>query len=129
MRQIFAVMKKEMWHILRDRRTLSFILFIPAFELMLYGWAIKVDVKHIRMAVLNEEIAGLFLKVLDDEFHGYFREAGRRPGSPQLAWADYYLNSLPQDPNNTLFLLARKFFSGKFVYRAGRLAAHEAVFY
>src|SRR5258708_6972885 len=55
MRGIKAVMVKEFVHIMRDKRTLMFLLFIPAFELALYGWAIKVDIKHIRMAVLNED--------------------------------------------------------------------------
>jgi len=48
-------MRKEFVHIWRDKRTLLFILFIPAFELALYGYAIKVDIKHIYTAVLNED--------------------------------------------------------------------------
>src|SRR5947209_6679987 len=55
MRRIRAVVAKEILHIVRDRRTLMFILFIPAFELALYGYAIKVDIKHIQTAVLNED--------------------------------------------------------------------------
>jgi ABC-2 type transport system permease protein len=55
MRRIKAVMIKEFVHILRDKRTLIFVMFIPSLELALYGWAIKVDIKHIRMAVLNED--------------------------------------------------------------------------
>lgn len=73
MRRILAVIQKEMHHILRDKRTLSFLLFIPAFELALYGYAIKVDVKHIQTAVLNED--GHYLsRELVDAFQqsGYF---------------------------------------------------------
>lgn len=55
MRRLLAVVRKEIVHILRDRRTLAFILLIPAFELALYGYAIKVDIKHIETAVLNED--------------------------------------------------------------------------
>jgi ABC-2 type transport system permease protein len=55
MRRISAVLRKEFLHIVRDRRTLIFLLVIPAFELALYGWAIKVDIKHIKTAVLNED--------------------------------------------------------------------------
>src|SRR4051812_39189585 len=55
MRRIRAVMLKELRHILRDRRTLTLLLFIPAFELALYRYAIKVDIKHIHTAVLNED--------------------------------------------------------------------------
>lgn len=55
MRRIKAVMFKEILHILRDRRTLGFLLFVPVFEMALYGYAIKVDIKHIHTAVLNED--------------------------------------------------------------------------
>src|SRR4051794_21781521 len=65
MRRIKAVMVKEFVHILRDKRTLIFLLFIPAFELALYGWAIKVDIKHIRTAVLNEDPHYLSRQLVD----------------------------------------------------------------
>jgi ABC-2 type transport system permease protein len=68
MRRISAVLKKEFLHIVRDRRTLIFLLFIPAFELALYGWAIKVDIKHIRMAVLDEDNHYLSRRLID-AFH------------------------------------------------------------
>ncbi len=65
MRRIRAVMRKELRHILRDRRTLAFLLFIPAFELALYGYAIKVDIKHIQTAVLNEDGHRLSRELID----------------------------------------------------------------
>ncbi len=71
MRRLWAVMRKEFIHIVRDRRTLVFILFIPAFELTLYGYAIKVDIKHIRTAVLNEDGYRL-----SREFIDAFRQSG-----------------------------------------------------
>src|SRR5947209_17680016 len=67
-RRISAVMRKELTHILRDRRTLGLLLFIPAFELALYGYAIKVDVKHIRTAVFNEDGRRLSRDLID-AFH------------------------------------------------------------
>jgi ABC-2 type transport system permease protein len=72
-RRIKAVVIKELRHILRDKRTLVFLLFIPAFELALYGYAIKVDIKHIQTAVLNEDGRPLS-RDLVDAFHqsGYF---------------------------------------------------------
>lgn len=48
-----AIAKKEFIHILNDRLTLSLALFIPALQLMIYGYAIDMDVKHIRSAVLD----------------------------------------------------------------------------
>jgi len=39
MRKALAVGRKEFWQIIRDRRTLMILLFVPAFFLMLYGYA------------------------------------------------------------------------------------------
>lgn len=48
-----AIAKKEIIHILNDRLTLSLTLLIPGIQLTIYGYAIDMDVKHIRSAVLD----------------------------------------------------------------------------
>lgn len=48
-----AIATKEIIHILNDRLTLSLSLLIPAIQLIIYGYAIDMDVKHIRSAVLD----------------------------------------------------------------------------
>ena len=48
-----AIAFKEIIHILNDRLTLSLSLLIPAIQLMIYGYAIDMDVKHIRSAALD----------------------------------------------------------------------------
>ncbi len=55
MRKALAVGRKELWQILRDRRTLTILLFVPAFFLMLYGYALNWDIRHVRLAVLDRE--------------------------------------------------------------------------
>ncbi|MBM3284825.1 MAG: ABC transporter permease [Candidatus Aminicenantes bacterium] len=50
-----AVAKKEFRQILRDRRTLGMLLFLPAFLLIMYGYALNFDVKHLALAVLDKE--------------------------------------------------------------------------
>ncbi len=45
MGKILAVGTKEMRQILRDRRTLLILLFIPAFFLLLYGYALNFDIR------------------------------------------------------------------------------------
>ena len=47
----FAVASKELRQILRDQRTLLILLFIPAFFLLLYGYALDFDIRHVRLAV------------------------------------------------------------------------------
>lgn len=48
-----AISLKEVIHILNDRLTLSLTLIIPAIQLIIYGYAIDMDVKHIRSAALD----------------------------------------------------------------------------
>ncbi|MDH7511891.1 MAG: ABC transporter permease [Clostridiales bacterium] len=52
---IKPVVKKEFRQIRRDKRTLGMLLFIPAFLLIMYGYALNFDVKHLALAVLDQE--------------------------------------------------------------------------
>ena len=47
MRRAWAVAVKELRQIRRDRRTLLILLFIPAFFLLLYGYALNFDIRHV----------------------------------------------------------------------------------
>jgi ABC-2 type transport system permease protein len=51
MRKALAVGRKEFRQIVRDRRTLMILLFIPAFFLLLYGYALNFDIRHVALAV------------------------------------------------------------------------------
>ena len=51
MRKAFAVGRKEFHQIVRDRRSLGILLFFPAFVLLLFGYALNWDVRHIRLAI------------------------------------------------------------------------------
>jgi ABC-2 type transport system permease protein len=50
-RKAISVGRKEVRQILRDRRTLTTLLFVPAFFLLVYGYALNWDIRHIRLAV------------------------------------------------------------------------------
>jgi ABC-2 type transport system permease protein len=52
---IGPVMRKEVRQIRRDTRSLVFMIFIPAFLLIVYGFALNFDVKHIPLAVVDLE--------------------------------------------------------------------------
>lgn len=54
MRRTLTIMKKEFIHILRDPRTLSLVLFMPVTMLLLLGYAVAVDIKHIPTAVYDQ---------------------------------------------------------------------------
>jgi ABC-2 type transport system permease protein len=55
MRNALAVAVKELRQIRRDRRTLLILLFIPAFFLFLYGYALNFDVRHVRLAAQDRD--------------------------------------------------------------------------
>jgi ABC-2 type transport system permease protein len=50
-----AVYRKELRQISRDRRTLTTIIFVPAFFLLLYGYALNWDIRHITLAVQDRD--------------------------------------------------------------------------
>ena len=52
-RHLWAVIQKEIHHILRDRSTLFLVLFTPTLILLLMAYALTVDLKNIPIAVLD----------------------------------------------------------------------------
>jgi ABC-2 type transport system permease protein len=55
MRKAFAVGRKEFHQIARDRRSLAILLLFPAFVLLLFGYALNWDVRHIKLAVEDRD--------------------------------------------------------------------------
>ena len=55
MRKTLAVGRKEFRQIARDRRSLMVLLFVPAFFLLLYGYALSFDVQNIQLAVHDSD--------------------------------------------------------------------------
>lgn len=45
--------RKEMFHILRDRRTLVVLILLPIVAVLLFGFAIRTDVEDVRLAVVD----------------------------------------------------------------------------
>ena len=55
MRTILAVTRKELRQIVRDRRTLLIMAFVPAFFLLVFGYALNFDVRHVALAVEDRD--------------------------------------------------------------------------
>jgi ABC-2 type transport system permease protein len=73
MRRFWAVFKKEFRQIARDRLSLGLLIFVPGLLLVLYGYALSFDVKHIQMAVLDEDQTRFSRELLDSLFQNpYF---------------------------------------------------------
>lgn len=53
MKQFTALIKKEFYHILRDRRTLFILLGMPIVQIIIFGFALTNEVKNARIVVLD----------------------------------------------------------------------------
>lgn len=78
-----AVIGKEFLQTARDPRTLGFLLGLPALLLVMFGYALNFDVKHIPLAVIDEDrtaasrdLAGSFTRT--EYFDVVARPADRR---------------------------------------------------
>jgi ABC-2 type transport system permease protein len=50
-----SVGRKEVRQIVRDRRSLTVLLFVPAFFLLVYGYALNWDIRHVHLAVEDRD--------------------------------------------------------------------------
>ena len=51
----WAIARKEFFHIFRDPRSLGLVILMPAALMLLFGYAVTLDVKHVSMAVLDHD--------------------------------------------------------------------------
>jgi ABC-2 type transport system permease protein len=49
----WAIVRKEFIHIYRDPRSLGLVILMPALLMLLFGYAVTLDVKKVKMAILN----------------------------------------------------------------------------
>lgn len=52
-RRIIAVARKELRQLMRDPLTMGFVVGVPAVQLLLFGYAINQDVRHVRTALVD----------------------------------------------------------------------------
>jgi len=57
--RIIPLMRKEILHILRDPRTLYLAIILPIILLILFGYAITFDVKHIPIGIVDQDNSSL----------------------------------------------------------------------
>lgn len=77
MKRFIGFVKKEFLHIFRDYRTLFILFGIPAAQILIFGYAISMDIKNAGVAVLDmskdEVTASLTDKIFSSEF---FKKTG-----------------------------------------------------
>jgi ABC-2 type transport system permease protein len=69
MSALLGFMRKEVHHILRDRRTLTILLMLPLAQVLLFGFAVRTDIDSIRLAVVDPVPDALSLS-LQSRFQG-----------------------------------------------------------
>ena len=52
--RLFAVVRKELVQLRRDRLTFAMIVGIPTLQLLLFGFAINLDIRHLPAALLDQ---------------------------------------------------------------------------
>jgi len=65
MRSIWAIAYKEFIHVLRDRRTLALLFIMPMMQLMIYGYGINTDVKHLPTYVYDQDRSYLSRRLIN----------------------------------------------------------------
>jgi ABC-2 type transport system permease protein len=53
--RIFSVARKEVRQLIRDKLTLGFVVGVPVVQLLLFGYAINQDVRHIKTALVDHD--------------------------------------------------------------------------
>ena len=65
MKQFFAFVRKEFYHIFRDRRTMLILLGMPVVQIILFGFAISTEVKNVRVVVLDPSNDMMTRRIVD----------------------------------------------------------------
>jgi ABC-2 type transport system permease protein len=66
LRRTLAMAQKELRQLARDRLTLGMIVGIPTLQLVLFGYAINLDVRHVATAVLDRSQTSLSRKLVGE---------------------------------------------------------------
>jgi ABC-type multidrug transport system permease subunit len=64
-RQVAPVAGKEFIHLINDSATLRMAVLLPIMQLLIFGFAINMDVSHIPTAVLNEDLRPASYELID----------------------------------------------------------------
>jgi ABC-2 type transport system permease protein len=53
MNALRGLLRKEIYHILRDRRTLVVLTLMPVLQVILFGYAIRTDIDHVKLVIVD----------------------------------------------------------------------------
>jgi len=55
MKQLLPFVKKEFWHVLRDKRTLLLLFGMPVVQILLFGFALSTEVKNTQIGIRDQD--------------------------------------------------------------------------
>lgn len=109
---IWAIAKKEFIQVSRDRRTLMMLFLMPIMQLMIYGYGINTDVKHLPTYVYDQDRSYLSRRLVDSFTQSeYFTVKVQATSLPQVYSAldrGYAQSALVIPPDFTANLLKKK---------------------
>ena len=85
MNALWGLLRKETYHILRDRRTLAVLIFMPIVQVILFGFSIRTDVRDVRLAIVDPSPDAATLAIRDRfNASGVFRTVAVAARPPDL---------------------------------------------
>ncbi len=70
--RIAAIAKKEFRQLKRDKRLLFVIFFFPVMLLVMFGYAVNFDVKHVKIAIYDQEKSSLSRDFINSLLHSEY---------------------------------------------------------
>jgi ABC-2 type transport system permease protein len=83
LRRLGSIIVKELRQLRRDRLTFAMIIGIPTMQLVLFGYAINMDVRHLEAAVLDQANTARSRELIADLATTEVMHFGRHATSPQ----------------------------------------------
>lgn len=80
--RILAVIKKELRQLARDRQILAVLLLVPLALLILFGYVVSLDVKHLPLAVCDLEKSARSRRLIEAFSHSEFFDLRDFPSHP-----------------------------------------------
>lgn len=105
--RIQAIAQKEVFHILRDSRTLVIIFLMPLLQLIIFGYAMNMELRQVPLVVQDNALNGASRALIDAFIHtDYFQPAplAARQLEPQNIFRSRKAQatlSIPKDFGNT----------------------------
>ena len=65
MKRFIGFIKKEFYHIFRDKRTLFILFGMPIVQIMLFGFAITTEINNVEIAILDHSKDATTQEIID----------------------------------------------------------------